>query len=259
MSWGTTNNESVSPSLSVVIIALNEEHTIGRLLDQISSQTFQPTQLIVSDSKSTDATETICKQHPVRWSTLHFHQCNVTKWPAYGRNRGAELATGEWIVFFDADTQLPDNLFIQQSMDYLLAHHAQFGYCTLRPSTTDRKSKAGIALTNRFIRTHAWRRPIVPGGCIFVQRDVHQAIGGFDETIYLGEDSLYGRTAKKIGATLAVLPQPFVFDMRRIHQQWPWTMARRYLKGYRLMYQRNVRFHQWSKKVTYDFGTYTKK
>ncbi len=259
MSWGTINNESASPSLSVVIITLNEERTVDRLLNQISSQTFQPTQLIVSDSKSTDATETICRHHPVRWSTLHFHQCNVTKWPAYGRNRGAELATGEWIVFLDADTQLHDDHFIQQSMDYLLAHHAQFGYCTLLPSTTDRKSKTGIALTNRFIRTHAWRRPIVPGCCIFVQRDVHHAIGGFDETVYLGEDSLYGWTAKKIGATLTLLPQPFVFDMRRIHQQWPWTMARRYLKGYRLMYLRNMRFHHWSKKVTYDFGTYTKK
>ncbi len=56
------NTENLPPT-SIVIITLNEEKRIPRLLEELSRQTYQDFQLIISDSNSTDNTEEVVKKH----------------------------------------------------------------------------------------------------------------------------------------------------------------------------------------------------
>ena len=90
--------------LSVVIPALNEEHYLGQLLLDIQHQSRRPDEVIVVDAGSSDATVRIAK-HSL--ATVLQGEQPV----AHGRNVGGFSATGELIVFLDADTRLAETFF----------------------------------------------------------------------------------------------------------------------------------------------------
>jgi len=98
---------SERPSISVVIPVHNGAGTIGRALDSVLSQTYPPHETIVVDDGSRDDTEVIVSGYGR--DVRYFRQENSG--PAMARNRGVELASGNWIAFLDADDwYYPDRL-----------------------------------------------------------------------------------------------------------------------------------------------------
>lgn len=87
--------------LSVIIITLNEERNIGRLLKSVKSIADE---VIVVDSFSTDKTAEICNDAGVR-----FIQ---EKWMGYAatKNFANEQSSNEWIFSIDADEEVDDKL-----------------------------------------------------------------------------------------------------------------------------------------------------
>ena len=88
--------------ISVVIPLYNKCETIGRALESVFSQIVQPFEIIVVNDGSTDGSETLVKQinHPL---IRIFNQTNSGVSAA--RNKGIEMAKGEWIAFLDADDE----------------------------------------------------------------------------------------------------------------------------------------------------------
>jgi len=82
------------PSLSVTIVAQNEERTIARVLAAVADIADE---IIFLDSGSTDRTPEIAKSFGVRF----YHQ----DWLGYAeqKNKAIDLATGDWILSLDAD------------------------------------------------------------------------------------------------------------------------------------------------------------
>jgi glycosyltransferase involved in cell wall biosynthesis len=89
------------PELSVVIITFNEEKNIGRCLESVRDVADD---IIVVDSFSTDATESICKKYGV-----NFIQ---RKWEGYSgtKNYANSQAKYDWILSMDADEALSEEL-----------------------------------------------------------------------------------------------------------------------------------------------------
>jgi (heptosyl)LPS beta-1,4-glucosyltransferase len=81
------------PSLSVIMITLNAERLLERVLDSVS----WADEIVVVDSGSTDRTEEIARRY-----TDRFY---VREWPGEGvqRQRALDLATGDWVLSLDAD------------------------------------------------------------------------------------------------------------------------------------------------------------
>ena len=82
-------------TVSVALIAKNEERTIGRCLRSIQGAVDD---IVVVDTGSTDATRTIAAEHGAR----------VVDWPwrddfAAARQHAFDLATGDWVIWLDAD------------------------------------------------------------------------------------------------------------------------------------------------------------
>lgn len=95
------------PRFSVIIPAYNAAATLPALLASLQAQTSERDfETIVVDDASADATASIAERFGVRVERL-----SANAGPAAARNRGAELAAGEWLVFTDADTEFfPDTL-----------------------------------------------------------------------------------------------------------------------------------------------------
>lgn len=91
--------------ISVIIPAYNAEDTLGSCLTalQVQSLACDQYEIIVVDDGSTDQTEEVARQYGVRL----IHQPNAG--PAAARNRGAQAAQGELLLFTDADCEpVPD-------------------------------------------------------------------------------------------------------------------------------------------------------
>jgi len=84
--------------ISVVIIAKNEAHIIGRTLQSVKELTDD---IIVVDSGSTDGTQQICIDNHAR--------IIETSWEGFGpnKNKGINAAKYDWILSIDSD-EMPD-------------------------------------------------------------------------------------------------------------------------------------------------------
>jgi glycosyltransferase involved in cell wall biosynthesis len=95
------------PRLSVVVPARDEAFAIGRAIGSLLAQDYPDLEIIVVDDRSSDATGNILRDLAARNPRLVT--LRVDELPAgwLGKNhalwRGAEHATGEWILFTDAD------------------------------------------------------------------------------------------------------------------------------------------------------------
>lgn len=86
-----------NPLISVVIPVYNEETDIDDCLTSLRLQTYTPLETIVVDDGSTDQTRDIVRKYPVKLVKAEHLG------PGPARNTGAKQATGEILVFVDAD------------------------------------------------------------------------------------------------------------------------------------------------------------
>ena len=92
--------------VSVVIPVYNSAGTLLRALDSVARQSVLPCEVLLVDDCSTDGSIAVCEQagdtfrelFPIR--ILHLEQ---NRGPSYARNRGWDLAEGNYVAFLDAD------------------------------------------------------------------------------------------------------------------------------------------------------------
>ena len=99
--------------ISIIIPVYNRADIVGATLNSVVAQTHRPLQLVLVDNYSTDNTlqvlETFKKEHPGDgFNVVIVREEHHTAGAA--RNRGFELATGEWVLFFDSDDQMEEGL-----------------------------------------------------------------------------------------------------------------------------------------------------
>jgi glycosyltransferase involved in cell wall biosynthesis len=87
------------PFVSVVVPARNAERTIGECLTSLVRAAYDSDrrEILVVDNASTDRTAEIIRRHPVRYLF------EPRRGPSAARNRGIGAASGEIVVFTDAD------------------------------------------------------------------------------------------------------------------------------------------------------------
>lgn len=91
--------------ISIIVPARNEESNLARLLPSIAGQDLAAHEILVVDDQSTDATAAVAESHGAR---VIPGQALPEGW--YGKpwacRQGADAATGDWLLFLDADTEL---------------------------------------------------------------------------------------------------------------------------------------------------------
>lgn len=179
-------------AVSIVIAARNAAPFIGATLASAASQGKELGEIIVVDDGSTDATAAIVRNAPDRRVRLVSNQgLGVSA----ARNTGARLASGEWLMFLDAD-----DLLREAALASLCAMAAASPDADVVYGDYDRIDAEGRALGRRRL-LKARRKPsgdvlepllagnfIVNGGIMIVRKCVFDRVGGFDETLRFCED-----------------------------------------------------------------------
>jgi 4,4'-diaponeurosporenoate glycosyltransferase len=101
--WSTKH-----PGISVIIPARNEENTLPNLLRSLQGQLSSKDELIVVDDHSEDRTKAVAEKSGVKvLESLPTPEGWIGKtWACF---QGARIASGEILVFLDADTALEKN------------------------------------------------------------------------------------------------------------------------------------------------------
>lgn len=91
-------SRDIGVRLSACLIVKNEEENLERCLDSLKGVVDE---VVVVDTGSKDATETIARRHDA--VVGHFAWCDDF---SAARNAALELATGNWVLWIDADEEI---------------------------------------------------------------------------------------------------------------------------------------------------------
>jgi len=104
----SVNRNTHRPNISIIIPARNEEHALPNLLNSLSGQLSRKDEVIVVDDHSKDRTKEVAQSSGVKvLESLPKPEGWLGKpWACF---QGAKIASGEILIFLDADTVLEEN------------------------------------------------------------------------------------------------------------------------------------------------------
>ncbi|MFC1517913.1 TIGR04283 family arsenosugar biosynthesis glycosyltransferase [Candidatus Margulisiibacteriota bacterium] len=177
--------------ISIVIPTFNEEKTISTCLSQFKGK-LSETEIIVVDGGSTDDTLEKARYFP---AIKIFSADKLSR--SYQMNKGAEAATGDWLLFLHADTLLPanwENEVVKAKAGGYKAgcfrvEHGKHESMTLR-------DKVHARLVD--LRTHYQRYPY-GDQAIFIDKNIFEELDGYKDIPIMEDYEFSRRVYKKYG------------------------------------------------------------
>jgi glycosyltransferase involved in cell wall biosynthesis len=170
-------------TISVLVPAYNEAEGLAASLASIraAAAAFSArgwaTELVVCDNNSTDATAAIAAACGAR---VVFEPVNQI---ARARNAAAAAATGDWLVFVDADSHPPEALFADTA-DVIASGRVLAGGSVVRMERAGWFGSTFVAGWNLLSRLTRW----AAGAYMFVDAAAFRAVGGFSQRLYASEE-----------------------------------------------------------------------
>ncbi len=212
-------------TISVLVPAFNEAQGLAQALAAVrAAMTAFDTrgwaaELIVCDNNSTDGTAGIAR---VAGATVVFEPVNQI---ARARNRAAAAATGDWLVFVDADSE-PSRALFEDMAETIARGGVLAGGATVTMDDRRFWARALVASWNWTSRLARW----AAGSFIFVEAAAFRQAGGFNQTLYAGEEiDLFRRlkaAARRAGLAVRILHRhPLQTSARKLRLYSGWEMA----------------------------------
>lgn len=178
----------MSPLVSAVIPAYNAEATLAEAIESVLAQTHREIECIVVDDGSTDATAEIARRYGPAVTLVEEGNRGV----AAARNRGLEVASGDYVGFLDAD-----DAWVPTKVERLLAAlegrpEAGLAYCTLQMVDDDLRPLGEVRVANpRDVARNALlaEGPVITAIFGLIPTRVLRGLGGFDERLSTGADT----------------------------------------------------------------------
>jgi glycosyltransferase involved in cell wall biosynthesis len=234
--------------ISIVIPAFNEERLLGGTLRQVNaaltafSQRHWETELVVCDNNSTDRTAEMAREAGAR---VVFEPVNQI---ARARNRGAEAATGDWLIFVDADSHPGAELF-EDVARQIESGRCLAGGCTVKLNGHYPKANLVTQLWNCTSRAFRW----LAGSFIFCDARAFRKIGGFSNELFASEEIDLSKRLKTLARAerkkIVILYQhPILTSARKVHlytaREHIFFLAKLILTGGKVLSNRDA-CHTW--------------
>jgi glycosyltransferase involved in cell wall biosynthesis len=212
--------------ISIIIPTLEEEKAISSTLASLKSQLSLPHELIVSDGGSADRTAELARA----WADkVVVHDLSARQTISQGRNRGAERAAGDLLVFLDADCTVPDpDRFFTRAIARFETDAQLLGLtCNLRfvAGTETLADKIVLGLENAIVRFNnntLGRGDSAGGEFQMIRASAFRAVGGYREDLVTCEDREIFRRLARVGRTRFEPALTVFHSGRRVHTVgWP--------------------------------------
>ena len=228
-----------------MIPTLNEENYVGSLLSDIARQTRKPHEVIVVDGNSQDATASVVERFP--GVDLMSGSPSV----ASQRNLGGRKASGDIVVFLDADVRLPET-FLEDFLDSIERRNLDIA-CPLYMPHQSTLLINGIHVYVNVVFV-ALQKVLASGAghCIALKRDVFQQSPGFDPNLKVGEDVALVRKLSKDYRFGIVAKKLFVSNRRYNKEGVP----RMLIKILLLSIFFTLGKFEWANRIAHEFGSH---
>lgn len=194
------------PSLSIIVPARNEAQNLPHLLGSLKQLDYPgPMECIVVDDASQDGTGAIARAHDATVLSLHGPPAG---WggKTHACHRGALAATGEWLLFTDADTK-----HAPQGPALAVAFAQQRGLDGLSVFMSHETSGPldlvvlMVALAGYFSGISS-PAGVLNGQYVLLRRDVYEKSGGFCAVpLEVTEDLALGHHLQQLGYRVPIL------------------------------------------------------
>lgn len=213
--------------ISIIIPTLNERAHIGNLLRDIAAQDItEPYEVIIADARSTDGTRDVVEGFRDRIQNLLVVEGGTQP---VGRNRGAQVASGDILFFLDADIVLGRPDFLRVCTEYFRARKLAVATTRLVPRSTHLADRAIYGTYNAYLAAARYVRA-VGAMCIVARTDVFTAVGGYPEDVVMNEDMEFARQCARLGA-YGILPHPVYLSVRRLEKEGRLGLVSKYVMG----------------------------
>lgn len=238
--------------ISIIVIAYNEEKYIKGILSALINQTVKNFEIIVVDSDSNDKTEEVSKEILSDFKEFTYIKLDSARGPAYGRNKGAEAANYDRLIFFDADTSVNCD-FVEKIEKEIKSKNLNVATCPIKILEGGIVAGFGAMFLNTFM---ILLKPFYSSGygaCFITTQKVHNLVGGFNEEIELCEDCNYIKKARDIyHVKYGILSTHFYTSDRRAKSEGRLKFMLTYIKIhlYRMFTGKEIL----KDKISYNYG-----
>jgi len=210
---------------SIIIPTLNEEKLLPELLKQLEEIDVKKkfnAEIIVSDGGSTDNTVEIALEHA---DVVKVHTGSYKQTIAEGRNIGAQIASGEILIFLNGDIILNNAKKFFEYLDYSF-YNSDYLALTCNVKVFPEEEILSDKLFHGFYNAYFHALNIFGvgmgrGECQVIRRDVFEKIGRNNQSLIAGEDFDLFMRIRKLGKVL------------HTNKVWIYESPRRYRKlGY---------------------------
>ena len=175
--------------------------------------------IIVCDNNSTDRTAELSRAAGAR---VVFEPVNQI---ARARNSGAAAASGDWLVFIDADSH-PSAELLAEVAEQIEAGRCLAGGCTVR---LEGRYLAGTLITRLWNGISRVGR-LMAGSFIFCEAKAFRDVGGFSHELFAGEEIELSRRLKQLARArkkqLVILHRhPLLTSARKMHLYTPGNIS----------------------------------
>lgn len=198
-----------TPLVSVIIPVYNYERYLGEAIESVLGQTYQHLEVIVVDDGSTDRSGEVARSFADR-GVWYCQQVHAGIGPA--RNKGVELAQGEFFAFLDADDRWPAKKIELQLRAFENDPALEMVFGQALQLQNGPAWEAGVKDTNLTVAG------VVPGmvaGTMLIKREAFHRVGEFPAGLNLGEFIDWYARAGELQIRSLVLPELLLW--RRIH------------------------------------------
>lgn len=211
--------------LSIVIPAWNEEKLLPATLAALHTATPPLTaaglthEVIVCDNNSTDRTAEIARAHGAR--VVHEPINQISR----ARNAGAAAATGDWLLFLDADST-PSAPLMAELAATLQDDTVLYGGCALVMDEARPGTRFFVSVWHWIAKKRHW----AAGSFLFCRRAAFEEVGGFSTELYASEEIDLSKRLKKLAAAQRqqfrfFTAHPLVTSARKLKWRGAWWHA----------------------------------
>jgi cellulose synthase/poly-beta-1,6-N-acetylglucosamine synthase-like glycosyltransferase len=189
---GSAQNSGASdlswPLVSITVPTYNNVDTIAQCVESLGTQEYRRVEVIVVDDGSTDGTGEVVKRLQSRYPnvrlvrTRHFGA-------SHARNVGIGHSKGHVFLFADGDAIYSSD-YLVKSVDLLMVDSRMGAVCVTGSNWIQKNTfvSRGIALEyemkQKFLNSGKWKPYFA---FVYTKKAIEQ-VGGFDETLFQGED-----------------------------------------------------------------------